>query len=331
MTTSKHVFITGATGLVGSYLSREMLDAGHSVTALRRASSDLSLVADIADRMEWIEGDVLEPATMSAAIQQADWVIHSAAMISFSPETIDLMKTVNIEGTRNVVELCLMQGVEQLCFVGSTAGLGKPSDRKTVDESIDSHHAIMNTTYAQTKYASESVVWDGRQKGLDVLVINPPVVLGIGDWEKSSSRLFDYVWQQKSFYPGGIINYVDVRDLVTCTRMLMESKILNERFIVGGGHLEYGAFFRLIAGHLGVKAPSKRLSPFVAEILWRVEKVRARLTGSKAFITRENAKTTSARYIYETGKIRKALGYEFRTAEETVAWVCAGFMASQEF
>lgn len=323
------IFITGATGLVGSWLCRKFLEEGYQVLALKRKTSSMDLVADVKDRIEWFEGDITQKETLRSPIRQADIVVHAAAMLSFEAETADLMRKINVIGTQNTVELCLEEQTLRYCFVGSTAGLGKPKNTETIDEDIDRSQSEKNTLYALTKYQSEQLVWQARDRGLKAVIVNPPYILGIGSWDQSSGRLIDYVWRQKTHYPSGIINLVDIRDLIEVIARLIREEVYGDRYIVSAAHMDFGAFFNQVATHLGVPPPSKRLSPFLAGFLWRMEKVRAKLTGSKPFITRANAESTSARFIYQNEKIRKRLSYSFRPMEETIAWVCDAFKADQ--
>lgn len=323
------VFITGATGFVGSYLCRTFVKEGFHVMALRRDSSDVSVLADVQEHLHWVRGDVLNPTSMEDAISSATYVVHSAAMISFSPETRERMYQVNVEGTRNVVALCQKSQPEKLCFVGSSAGLGKPSKGTSIDETIDTSKSLKNTHYAKTKYLAEQEVWDAISQGLSAVIVNPPVVLGCGGWEQSSGRLVDYVWRGKSLYPSGIINVVDIRDLQDAIYQLTTREFKGERFLVSAHHLSYKELFEKIAQRLGVPAPRRKLSKWVAEVAWRVEALRSKLTGSKPFITQENAESTSSKYMYNNAKFVDTLDFQFRSLDETLSWVCEGFLAKE--
>ncbi|TNE50265.1 MAG: NAD-dependent epimerase/dehydratase family protein [Deltaproteobacteria bacterium] len=323
------VFITGATGFVGSYLCRTFVKEGFHVVALKRESSDVSALDDVQEHLTWVVGDVLEPALMEEAISSSTYVIHSAAMISFSPETRARMYQVNVEGTRNVVELCRKYQPKKLCFVGSSAGLGKPSKGFSIDEHIDTSKSLKNTHYAKTKFLAEQVVWEAIAEGLSAVIVNPPVVLGCGGWEQSSGRLIDYVWRGKTLYPSGIINVVDIRDLQDTIYQLTTGKHKSERFLVSAHHLSYKELFEKIAQRLGVPAPRRKLSKWVAEAAWRLEALRSKFTGSKPFITQENAQSTSSRYVYDSAKLVNALDFQFRSLDDTLSWVCEGFLAKE--
>lgn len=324
------VFVTGATGFVGSYLCRKFLQEGFAVSALRRETSNLSALEDIHHRILWVNGDVRDPTSMAEAIASATYVIHSAAIISFTPETRELMYQVNVEGTRSVVSLCKQHTPKKLCLISSSAALGKPSTGTTIDESIDTSKSFKNTHYATTKYLAEQEVKQALEEGLPGVIVNPPVVLGAGGWEQSSGRLIDYVWRGKSLYPSGIINLVDVRDLCEVVYQLTVGSQHKEQFLVSAHSIFYKELFERVAQHLQVPPPHRKLSRWIAEVAWRVEALRSKLTGSKPFITQENAQSTSSRYTYDSTKLLTSLNYQFRSLEETLSWVCEAFLNKEK-
>ncbi|MBW8048787.1 MAG: NAD-dependent epimerase/dehydratase family protein [Cytophagales bacterium] len=120
-------FITGCTGLVGSFIARKLLQQGNRLRALKRKTSDLSLVADIADKIEWIEGDILDITGLEKSIEGVDTVIHTAAMVSLSYHDKKLIFKTNVEGTSNIVNVCIKKGVKKLCHLSSVAAIGKPT------------------------------------------------------------------------------------------------------------------------------------------------------------------------------------------------------------
>ena len=154
------------------------------------------------------------------------------------------------------------------------------------------------------------------------MVVNPSVVLGEGDWKRSSTQLFKYVFDEKPFYTDGTINYVDVKDVATATLQLLFSDIENERFILNTGHTSYKDLLEKIAFGFNKKAPKTRISPLAAAFIWRVEAVRSWFTGKAPLITRETAKSASSHFIYENDKIKKSLNITFQSLDQTIQRVC---------
>ena len=137
------VLITGATGLVGSATAKKFLSEKHEVFALARPDSDRSLLADIAAKITWVEGDILDLSALEKAMENMDMVVHTAAVVSFIPKERKAMYKVNVEGTANVVNVCLKLGIGKLCHVSSIAAIGRPDTRKVIpgkDVVLDESH-----------------------------------------------------------------------------------------------------------------------------------------------------------------------------------------------
>lgn len=321
----KTVFITGATGFVGSYVARRFLADGYRVNALTRQPGQFGLLTDIANHITWHPGDVTDIPALEAVIRPNQDVIHAAAVVSFSPKDRRAMEKVNVEGTANLVNVCLNAGVRKLGFVSSVAALGRPA-RKNPDASqptvIDENQKWAenpeNSFYAQTKYRAELEVWRGVAEGLNAVIVNPSVVMGVGDWNRTSTQLVKYVLDEKQFYPNGLINYVDVLDVADALTRLMYSDISAERFVLNGGTMPYRDFFGQLAVALGKRPPSVAVPDWLTQVLWPVEAVRSALTGSTPLITRETARSARSFYRMNGEKITQTLDFQYHSFAETV-------------
>jgi dihydroflavonol-4-reductase len=328
------ILITGATGLVGSAVARKLLTENHTVTALFRSGSDRSLLRDIEDKIRWVEGDILDVSALEKAFSDANFVIHTAAVVSFVPRDREMMYQVNREGTANVVNICLKQGIRKLCHVSSIAALGRPDPRKVIegqdivlDESQRWEDSPENSEYAKSKYLAELEVWRGVAEGLNAVIVNPTLVLGEGDWTKSSTQIFRYVYQEKPFYTEGIANYVDVKDVAEIVSQLLFSDISGERFLLNAGSIHYRDLFNSIADHMHKKRPSFKVGAGLAAVIWRVEALRTWLMGTKPLITRETAQSGARKIRYNNEKIKNALGFNFQPIEKTISRVSESLLA----
>jgi nucleoside-diphosphate-sugar epimerase len=316
------IVITGCNGLVGSFIARKFLREGFKIRALKRTGSDLSLIADIASDIEWIEGDILDVVQLTKAMQGAEYVIHAAAIVSFAPADHENMLKVNVEGTYNVVNTCLATGIKKMCFVSSVAAIGRKKNAWEVSEESQWEESSYNSYYAKSKYLAELEVWRGIAEGLPAVIVNPSVVLGPGNWHKSSAKLFKYVWDEKPFYTAGSMNYVDVRDVADIIFRLINSEITSERFILNAGSIKIKDLFGKIAAAFGKKKPAIQVSPFMAQIAWRLEFLRSLLSGSSPLVTRETALLAQKDYFYTNYKVQQTLQYTFKNLEDTISWTC---------
>ena len=300
------------------------------------------MLSDIADQLTWYVGDILDIPSLEAAITpqrsrsgvpdvSVD-VIHAAAIVSFVPKDRDQMEKVNVEGTANVVNVCLKAGVRKLGYVSSVASLGKPvakgeevGEPSLITEEQKWEESPMNSNYAKTKYRAELEVWRGVAEGLNTVMVNPTVVLGAGDWTRSSLQLIKYVHDERPFYTDGLVNYVDVLDVAESLYRLMQSDVKAERYILNGGTIPYRTLLEKIAAAIGKRPPTVRVPPLLTQVLWPIEALRSWLTGKAPLITRETARSASAQYRFDGRRIEQMTGFQYRPLSETLRRVADVF------
>ncbi len=335
ITEEKKILITGITGLVGSFTARYFLKSGFNVVGLKRFNSDLSLIQDIENQVIWYEGDILDILVLEKAIENVSYVVHAAAIVSFAPKDRDKMFKTNVEGTINMVNLCLEKNIKKLCFISSVAALGRKTTNENIshvikiDEKATWEENKLNSNYAKTKYLAEMEVWRGQSEGLDCVIVNPSVILGEADWNKSSTQLLKYVYDEHKFYPVGNLNYVDVEDLAECVYKLTVSDISDERFILSAGQMSYKEFFEKVAPKFNKKAPSTLLGNSLTGFVWRLEAFRSFFTGNAPLITKETALSSSHSFEYSNDKIKNALNFTFRNIDESLDRICKNLLQKQ--
>lgn len=275
---------------------------------------------------------MLDIPSLEAAIAPNSDVIHAAALVSFFPKDRDRMEHINVEGTANIVNVCLKAGVRKLGYVSSVAAIGRPVDKTgkpdvpmVLDEEQKWEESPNNSAYAITKYQAELEVWRGVAEGLNAVLVNPSVVLGVGDWSRSSLQLIKYVYDEKPFYPAGLVNYVDVLDVADVLTRLMQSDITAEHYILNGGTIPYRSLLEQIAGALKKKPPGIRVSPALTRLLWPLETLRAWAMGKNPLITRETARSSGTLYQYNGHKIEQVLDFQYRVLSDTLERVSGAF------
>jgi len=323
------VFVTGATGFLGSYLTKELLRQGHEVSALKRANSSLLLLGDAAKQVQWHEGDITDILSLEEAMEGAEQVYHAAALLAFGGNSLDKMLKINVEGTANVVNVALSQGVQKLLYVSSITALGKNKDNRAIDESNDWESAPMESQYGHTKYLGELEIWRGIAEGLNAVIINPSTILGAGRWAEGSIQIFHQVAKGVPFYPTGSNGFVDVRDVVQAAIQIMErAETAGERYIINGYNLTFKDLMTQIANQLGQKPPTIPVTDFWKTISIGYDTLRSLLTGSEAIITREVLNISSHPYTYNDNKLRETLGFSYLPFEQTVNETIAKYKQS---
>jgi len=314
------IFITGATGLLGSFICRDLLKKGYKVRAIKRENSRMTLLEDITDQIDWVVGNMDDTTFLEEALQGVEAVIHGAAIISFDKRDEPAMHKTNVEGTTDLVNACLKLGIKNYTQISSVAALGRKANQTNINENDKWEGTEYDSIYSRSKHLSELEVWRGAQEGLDVKIVNPSVVLGPGIWKKGSTSVFKYAFDEKKYFPSGTVNFVDVRDVSRAIILLMESDIKNERFVLNCGSMTYKEFFGSIATAFGKEGPKKPAPAFLMKIAVFFEFLRSRITGKGAMITADTAKLSQMHYHFESDKIKKALNFEFTPFNKTVEW-----------
>ncbi len=318
------VFLTGITGLLGHEVAQQLIAKGYSIRALVRTK-----VTSPLPNTEYVEGDILDVTCLHEHLKDIDYVIHAAATVSFAPKDRENMYKVNVEGTANVVNACLENKIKKLCHVSSIAAFGRPPlskmrkmDKVEIDENQKWVSSETNSHYAISKYLGECEAWRGAAEGLDVVIVNPSIILGGGDWNQSSTQLFKYVYQEKPFYTAGYLNYVDVQDVAKAMIQLTESDIKDERFCLSAGMISYEEFFGKIAHRFKKKKPRIKVGPSVLGLIWRLEAIKSFLTGKAPLITKETAKTAQLKILQVNNKIKKQLDFTFTELDTSLDRIC---------
>jgi dihydroflavonol-4-reductase len=315
------ILVTGGSGLVGSEVIRQLLQHGNSVRAIYNSTP---LPNFNSPNVEPVHCDILDVISLKEAMKGIKQVYHAAAIISFHPDEKKKLFQVNIDGTANVVNACLEEGVDKLVHVSSVAALGRTKDNKEITEEIKWDGNVTYSAYGKSKHLGEMEVWRGVGEGLDAVIVNPSIILGGESWENGSSALFKSAYNEFPWYTEGSTGFVNVEDVARAMILLMNSEITNSRFILNGGNIGYKELFSCMANNFGKKPPYKKVTPFLAGLVWRKEALKAAFTGKSALLTRETAATAQANFSYSTDKIKSLLpSFQFTGIEETIKQACA--------
>lgn len=319
MNRDQRILITGATGLVGSYVARLLHQNGYrNLAGTRRTTSRMELPGRAGTDMEWFTGDITDPEFCARVIEHAEVVIHTAAFISFHKRDYDRIMAINRGATAYLANASIDQGIKQFIYVSSIAALGRSEPDEVLSEETIWRRSNYNSVYAISKFLGEMEAWRAYAEGLPVAVINPSTILGGGYWGAGSLEILEKVWNGLKFYTSGSTGFVDVRDVARAVQLLLEKQIKGRRYIINGANLPYREAFRKIATGLGKRPPAIRIGPWVAEAAWRGSRLLSAITGKKPFIEREVARLTQNRYIYRNGRSTEELGLEYTDIDETI-------------
>lgn len=317
------ILVTGATGLLGSYLMKELVARNKKIKALYRTQIPAQ---SYTEQVEWIPGDILDVVLLEEVMQGVTEVYHCAGMVSFNPRKKKQLFKVNAEGTGNVVNAALAAGVRKLVHVSSVAALGRKIEGVPVTENVKWSEENNNSTYGKSKHFAEMEVWRGIGEGLQAVIVNPVLILGVGNWNEGSAALFKNAWNEFPWYTEGVSGMVDAADVARAMVALMESDITGERFILSAENWPLRDMFNAMATAFGKKPPHKKVQPFMASLLWRIEKIRSWFSGSDPLLTKETADTGQRKVCFDNTKLKTFLpGFAYRPLRQTIEEYCAEY------
>jgi dihydroflavonol-4-reductase len=327
--------VTGATGLVGSHMLYELIKNGEDAIALYRTTRKKRKVREVFSiysgdnlelykKIQWIKGDVTDFHLLNKSFNGIKHVYHCAGMISFNPADRDEMFRINIEGTANVVKAAIKNGVSKICHV-STTGFYE-GKKNNIDEETVVLPKENENEYELSKYYAEMEVWKGIAGGLNAIIVNPAIIVGPPIWDNGSSEFFSRIWSNMPFYVNGSAGFIDVRDVAKAMRLLMESDVYNERYILVSENKKYKEFFDLIAENLDKKKPNVQASKTLVNLLYYADYVLSKILKKEPLLHKGVINSIDKEKRYSNHKIIRSLGIDFVPLEESVRLYSSVFL-----
>jgi len=332
-------FVTGATGIVGRELVALLLESGFQVKALRRELSDVKSVekfltsrAVSLDNLLWVLGDIRDFDEIEEAMKGCTRVFHLAALVSFSPSDGEILNEINIGGTRNVVNVMLESGVKDFYYISSVAASGLDF-KKPVTENTPWEDGPLVNHYSRSKHHAELEVWRGSEEGLNVVILNPSVIIGEGNFSRSSGQFFSQIYSGLPVYPAGANGFVSARDVASACVALSASEIKDQRFLLNSTNLSYKDLFESIARSINATPPSKPLKGWMINIAIAMFKLKQLFTGAKPPASKTNILMSQFVTEYDGSKIVKALSdvgikWNYEDLEKAIERTGKAYLAS---
>ncbi len=326
----KKILITGANGLVGSYICRQLLNSTqHQIYALTRKSSNLNLLSPIKDRITIIEGDLKELEKIENQIAEMDLIIHTAGVVSYHKEDHPLLHQINHQATKELINLCLNHEVSDFLFLSSVSAINSGRPDLVTDEKSKFAEGPHNSTYGITKHLAEMEVWRGAQEGLNVAVLNPTIVIGAGIWKNSSLQMFQQVWDGMPLMTPGSNGFVDVRDVATACKLLIEQGLVGQQFVLNAENRSYDEIIKAISIGLHKKPPKRYLSKSMIPFIVGLEKLRSFILRKRPLLTSIALEKSLAKQKYNGKKVTQELGLNYRVIDQSIKESCEAFMKSK--
>lgn len=320
------IVVTGATGLVGSHLLINLLENNKNVWAIYQNEKSIEKTKRVFlenkntnfDNIIWLETSVLDLPKLNEAFRNAEFVYHCAAVVSFDPNDEEILRKTNIEGTANVVNCCLANNVKKLCFVSSIAALGDLLPNETIySEKTEWNPEINHSDYAISKYGAETEVWRGFYEGLQMVIVNPGVIIAPLYWKIGSGEIAQKVKKGLQFHSKGITGFVALPDVIKAMVALMNSPISGERFVIVAENLSYFELLKLYAIRLKKPIPKFYLNPFLSKIIYILDWF-LNVFGKKRLLSKDLLQALHSKVIYESTKIKSTLNFSFEPIESFI-------------
>ena len=310
MTERDRVFLTGATGFIGSHILRELLAAGYAVRALRRSPSDPAQ-----DDVEWIEGNLRDVGAFARSLRGCRYLVHCAALYSFAPRDRREIRTVNVEGTASLMLAAHLAGIERAVLTSSSATDG---------------HA--HSGYHRSKLEQERAAFASR---VPLVALLPTAPVGPGDRKPTPTGKLVLDFARGKIVakaPGdGGMNLVAVEDVARAHVAALERGIIGERYIVGGENLSMDDIWNMLSEITGRPMPKWRAPYALALTAGYLEELWCAITGATPNVPLEGVRLARERMYADSSNAHRDLGYtptSVRAAlERAVAWYReAGFV-----
>ncbi len=321
--------VTGATGFIGSHLARQLLERGESVRVLVRDPAKLRAVG-LADApgLEVAQGDLLEPATIRAALAGVRRLYHVAGYISTARDDRDDVYRLNVDTTSNLFTAASSMNLDKIVYLASIFALGGGRDETPVDEGVAYDLSGFGVDYFVAKRRAELDAREQLARGLPLVFVYPCFCYGPGDVHHSSSRLIELHLARRlvATIDGGQ-NAMDVRDAAAGLIRGMERGRIGERYLIGGGNYTNSELGQALADITGYRAPMLRLPGGLAIAAGKL----AERVWPSSPLDAQSAKMAARFWYYDDSKARRELGHTSRPLAETLRAAIEWFVVRGQF
>lgn len=318
------IFVTGGTGLVGCHLLVELAKKQQPIRALKRKTSNTKAVEDFFTQknasqfyhfIHWIDGDLLDVTELPELLKGIETIYHTAAFVSFDERQQEQILQTNINGTEALVNEAIDSQVKEFFFIGSIASMDdiNPATKK-IDERSGWNNSLTHSSYAISKFRAEMDVWRASQEGINIIIINPGVIIGSLDGKRESERLFSQDSFVNKYSPSGGTGFIDIRDVITILMTLVEQKTYNQKFILVAENKPYKDVLNLVAVKNNIKL--KSISNSSLKLIKSLSIIN-RIFGGQ-YMSKANYYSLTSFVEYDNSKIKNLLDYHFISVNDAI-------------
>lgn len=332
--------MTGASGILGSYVVAELLRQGEKVVACRQSQSSLDAIQNLIalqfgdgsslwNEIEWRELDITSLLSIEQCLQGIDRVYHCAGLVSFSPSSRSQLYRLNEEGTANLVNVCLSRPGIQLCHVSSIGTLNNTEHRGPLNESVFWKNTGREGHYARSKYNAEREVWRGMEEGLSAVIVNPGVILAAPFWKQSSLELLRTAYRGNRFYTSGKTAVVMAEDVAAVMVKLMTQQQFGKRYVVIENNYTFYSLFSALRKGFGYKGRLIGLPKNLLTFVSFVERFFSFFIGRDPFLNPSFMQSAFNQQEYSRAELDKTLAQQFLPVPDSIPKLCEIYLKLQ--
>jgi nucleoside-diphosphate-sugar epimerase len=325
------VLVSGATGFLGTHLLKKLCtEKVELIRAMYRSEAKKKYTISLLQKLlkktyhpnilniEWVKADVLDIPSLDIAFMGIKYVYNCSGWVGDSSNNKSLMRKVNVEGVANLVNVAIHHKIEKFCHVSSIAALGMYPNSNKIDENAPRDGQQEKSMYSITKYGAELEVWRASQEGLNVVIVNPGVILGSGFFDSGSGLIFSKVLQNTSFYPPKKTGFVFIDDVTNIMLKLMQSDFKNQRYIIVGKNTNFKNIMDMIAKTFKRKGPRHKANKLLLYLVWVFQAILSIFKPIKTKISLNLIKQLNSRKIYMNDKSVKELDIEYTPMNKAI-------------
>lgn len=323
------ILVTGANGFLGSKLIGALLDQGEKIRAFVRVDSNLELIESFLPEIELFKGDILDISDVQSALLGIDYIYHCAAFISFSKNDRQKMFKTNVEGTANLVNIALDFPIKKIVYISSIAAIGANPLKGEIDETLNWEKHLYNSEYGLSKQLAEREIIRGVSEGLTATIVNPGIILGEGQWRKTTGRIWESIWNGQFFTIKGQNGFVDIQDVIHFSVAAMKVGKIGNRYILVSENVDYQLLFTQIAKSINKKSRFLIAPILLQKIYVYYDWLKSLITNSSRNLTNETLKISNVKFSFSNKKAIKELGINFTPLNKTIDRISTSFLKTK--
>jgi dihydroflavonol-4-reductase len=314
------ILVTGASGQLGRKVVRRLVELGYPVKAHFRNQE--KSVTWCPRGVTPILGDLTEPDWLPGALYGCRYVIHCAAKVSLRPAPFEPMRQINVGGTKAVVDACRQAGVRRLVHVSSVAAVGASADSNPIDETAPFNLAGYGIPYFETKNESEKLALEANGSQLEVVVVEPSIIIAPPDREVSAEEWAKLPERVPAYFDFGL-NVVEAADVVNGIILALQKGIPGQRYILAGENIGPQRAFDLAEKFIGMKRPFFKIPRWGLYLLGLSAEIAYIGKGKKPRLNRSIARLARLKFHYSSAKANRELGWVAAPLEDTIQRILA--------